>query len=759
MSRSSFRIRLVISVATAVFAAGTVAAAAGPASAAAAWSVAASPSPAGPSDGSLGRVSCPSSGTCFAVGWYSHSSGNASPLIERWNGIAWAFVSTPKPTGSVAAVLEDVSCTAVASCYAVGYYATSGGVSKSLAERWNGTAWSIGTTPNPAGSTDPIMYGVSCPTSTSCFAVGSYSTSTNTEYKSLVERWNGTNWSIVTSPNPTGSTGTFLSGLACPTTTSCIAVGEYSTGTGYKSLVERWNGTAWSIVTTPNPAGSTDASMSDVSCPTTTNCFAVGSYSTNAEYKSLVERWNGTAWSIVTTPNPSGSLYTYLFGVSCSSSANCFASGYYSTSGGHKSLVERWNGTAWSIVGTPNPTGSTGTNLGGLACPTTTTCFAVGYYTPSAPPEWGGPSAYSLVERWNGTGWFVAAPPAGGSQSELAQVSCPNTTSCFAVGSYVSGSVTKSLVERSNGTTWSIVATPNPTGSTSTTLTGVSCPTTTSCFAVGTYAAASSNSLPVVERWNGTSWSIVTISSPSGSTSTTLTGVSCPTTTSCFAVGYYLTSTGYKSLDERWNGTAWSIVTTPNPAGSTDASMSGVSCPTTTSCFSVGYYDGASIVGFKSLVERWNGTSWSVVTSPNPSGSTVAIMYGVSCPTTTSCIAVGEYSTGTGYKSLVERWNGTAWSIVTTPNPAGSLYPYLFGVSCSSSTSCFAVGQYTTSVANKSLVERWNGTGWSIVTTPNPTGSTFTKLNGVSCPSSTNCYAVSYYDARASEYTLIERYG
>ena len=74
-------------------------------------------------------------------------------------------------------------------------------------------------------------------------------------------------------------------------------------------------------------------------------------------------------------------------------------------------------------------------------------------------------------------------------------------------------------------------------------------------------------------------------------------------------------------------------------------------------------------LGDKTLVERWNGTSWSIVTSPNPSGATFAVLSGVSCPSTTSCYAVGESALD---KTLVEHWNGTSWSIVASPNPSGA---------------------------------------------------------------------------------------
>ncbi len=67
---------------------------------------------------------------------------------------------------------------------------------------------------------------------------------------------------------------------------------------------------------------------------------------------------------------------------------------------------------------------------------------------------------------------------------------------------------------------------------------------------------------------------------------------------------------------------------------------------------------------------------------------------------------------------LIETWDGTAWLIAATPNFAFGSAPVLNGVSCSSSTSCVAVGSESSSEQSVTLVETWNGTDWSIVLEP-----------------------------------------
>ena len=101
----------------------------------------------------------------------SGNPGNATgkPLVESWNGRAWSVLPSPGLSGSLAAV----SCSSAKSCRAVGQ---TGPVT--LAESWNGAAWSVVTSPNQGNNDDLLnsngLAGVSCVSSTSCQAVGTW---------------------------------------------------------------------------------------------------------------------------------------------------------------------------------------------------------------------------------------------------------------------------------------------------------------------------------------------------------------------------------------------------------------------------------------------------------------------------------------------------------------------------------------------------------------------------------------------------------
>ncbi len=135
-----------------------------------------------------------------------------------------------------------------------------------------------------------------------------------------------------------------------------------------------------------------------------------------------------------------------------------------------------------------------------------------------------------------------------------------------------------------------------------------------------------------------------------------------------------------------------------------------------------------------------SGFSWSVVPSPNTSPTQENELNGVSCSGPSACIAVGFYDTPepypqirTAYQTLIESWNGSAWSIVPSPSTSPAQDNLLKGVSCSGPSACTAVGYYSTGSTDQTLIESWNGSAWSIVPSPNVSPTLENLLNGVSC--------------------------
>ena len=617
----------------------------------------------------------------------------------------------------VALRLRVVVC-AVVGCVTLALWLAS-------AERAAASGWAIQAAPAVPGLTSGRFSAVLCTSRTACTAVGSYTNKANIVLP-LAERWNGANWSIQRTPHPAGARSTSLSGVSCTSRTACIAVGSYTNKANIVlPLAERWNGANWSIQRTPHPAGARSTSLSGVSCTSRTACIAVGSYTNKANIVlPLAERWNGANWSIQRTPHPAGAKRASLSGVSCTSRVACTAVGGFGKPFNPElqpigaALAERWNGTRWTIQRTPKPPGATSASLSGVSCTSRIACTAVGNLTKRFNPMVQSTGA-ALAERWNGTRWTIQSTPsaAGAIDPSLSAVACTSRTACIAVGSYINSAYTVvTLAQRWNGARWTIRGTPDPAGATSTALSGVWCTSRTACTTVGSFTSSAKVQLTVAERWSGTGWSIQRTRNPlSGASSSVLNGVSCTSATACTAVGSYTNSAGAAvALAERWNGTSWTIQQTPNPSSASSSVLNGVSCYSATACTAVGSYTNSAGTQL-ALAEAWNGTSWTIQKTGGGGLSSV------SCPSATACVAVGG--------SLSEIWDGSSWTIQNTGGGG------LSSVSCPSATACVAVGG--------SLSEIWDGTSWTIQNTPNldPQDGR-TALNGVSCSSATACTAV-----------------
>jgi hypothetical protein len=620
--------------------------------------------------------------------------------------------------------LSSVSCSSSTFCFAVGEFAPGQSSFSTLLERWNGTKWSLRTSKAVDPGAD--LQGISCSSSSSCIAVGS-SESTGGP---LAASFNGTKWTIQAVPLPAGNEGGSLAGVSCSSGTSCTAVGSYANSSGtLLTLAEILSGTSWTVQATPNPAGAVRSSLAAVSCTAGGACTAVGTSTDSGNNEStLAEARNGTSWLIQTTSSPSP--ISMLQSVSCSGSGSCTAVGQYFNegSGSYVMLAEADTGGTWTVPSLPSPANSLTTTLLGVSCRSASDCTAVGSY------QLQNGSDLTLVEVSSGSSWSIQTTSQV-SGEVFASVSC-TTTTCEGVGVHFAASGEKSLAEVGTATSWTSQSVPATTGSEASSFSGISCFSASDCTAVGNYQTLTGSAVALAEHWSGTAWSVqVTPRSVVGN----LDAVSCPSTNWCTAVGSNESSGGV--LVEARSGTTWSIENTPTPAGATPV-LNAVSCVSATDCTAVGDYNTGD--AYATLVESWNGSKWSIVPSPSPGGNEFddfSALDGVWCSSSTSCLAVGTEGYFSATDTLAEVWNGVTWTVQTTPNPAGATESTLSAISCSAAATCIAVGIAAGSSGNTTLALSWSGGTWAIEATPNPVGATDSRLLGVSCNFST-CAAV-----------------
>jgi hypothetical protein len=524
----------------------------------------------------------------------------------------------------------------------------------------------------------------------------------------------GQAWRLADSPNATLAGGR-IDSVSCSSASACTAVGGYLDTAGINvTLAERWNGKTWRLQFPPNPDEDTAPAVSPellgVSCPTASFCEAVGSYELGTTTVSMADAWNGRGWTRQSVPFPAGSTSAGFDQVSCTSARFCEAVGSYVGLGGTLPLAATWNGTSWRLAYPSVPAGATFVTLSTVSCASATFCEAWGSGNSANP----GPT---VAERWNGTSWHLQGVPANAAVNS---VSCVAASFCEAVGATSAGVVDAAVW---NGSSWAAQTAPDLTG----TLAGVSCTSAEFCEAVGDYYD-DGNVVGQAADWTGTAWLAQPTPNPASSTFTQLNSVSCASTASCEMAGYFevaVTASAPEALAEGWNGQSWARQHAVAPAAATSNSLDDVSCVSASFCEAVGSHSNSSgnAVG---LAESWNGRSWKIQATPNPTSPyapTSGTLFSVSCVSASFCEAVGVGAAG----AYAEMWNGTSWSLQTRPGAAVQGE----SVSCTATNFCMAIDA-------EELVSIWNGSSWSAGTSL--TG--FSPASSVSCVSASLCEAV-----------------
>jgi hypothetical protein len=337
---------------------------------------------------------------------------------------------------------------------------------------------------------------------------------------------------------PPGSliVGGDLAGVAAESTSNVWAVGT----TGLTNPVSmHCNGRTWTQVLTP--AGDrpdvSPGSFSALAVVSGQDIWAVGV----AAGQTLIEHWDGRAWSRVPSPQPGGGIF--LSGVAAVSASDVWAVG---TTSGERGVILHWNGVAWTLVPSPVPAGSRsapviGSQLYSVAASSPRDVWAVGEIDIQS----AGASTRPLIEHWNGTAWALVPSPAIHSAGTLMGVSASAPDSAWAVGGRAGGA---GLTEHWNGRSWTVAPSPDLAGPGE--LHAVAAASASSAWAVGGFFCPGRGPVTVTEHWNGQSWTFV----PSPALGM-LTGVTVTSPDNVWAVGSW--SGGSTAVIEHWDGTAW----------------------------------------------------------------------------------------------------------------------------------------------------------------------------------------------------------
>lgn len=358
-------------------------------------------------------------GLLALAGASTDSSRAAAQAACRWKAAA---VEDPHPR--LFDRFNAVTATAAGEAWAVGDYYTGheGGPNGALIEEWTGRRWRLVGKPLP----DATGWSVSASGASDAWALGDHS----------LRHWNGHDWRETAAARFRGGRVLHAVATRGPRDAWVVGERWRDNARIGKTLVERWSGSAWSVAATPNPSAGGrryDAILQAVTIRSPSDAWAVGYWLSGSpllDSRTLILHWDGRTWRVTPSPSvraPNGVLDDILFAVSADRSNDAWAVGSWGSYAlsyggrGDHALVLHWDGHRWSRAALP-PIGGRSL-LSGVA--------AVGGRAWAVGDRGEQPRQRPLIERWDGTRWTIARSPSG---FDLAAVSVPAHGPAWAVG-------------------------------------------------------------------------------------------------------------------------------------------------------------------------------------------------------------------------------------------------------------------------------------------------------------------------------------
>ena len=351
--------------------------------------------------------------------------------------------------------LFAIAATSPDAIWTAGQWHDASDSEQALVQRWNGKAWKLVPSPEPAGANaDNELIGLATISPTKAWLDGTYWNGTN--WQSLIEHWNGKAWRKVASPDPGGASNrNILQGIAVTSRSSAWAVGYYDDSSSIRhTMILHWNGRTWKLVASPSPGGAHDSELTAVTVVSPSSAWAVGDYFTAAAEKTLILHWNGKSWRTVASPSPDAHGCS-LSAVAPVSPKAALAVGACWNGTHYRTLILQWNGKTWKHIASPDPGGSAKDNeLSAVVPVSRSDAWAFGYIR-------GKTTSGTVILHWNGRTWRTVSGPNPGKGGELFAATAVSPSSIWAVGDYLTSGGDRTLIEHWNGTVWRRVASPN----------------------------------------------------------------------------------------------------------------------------------------------------------------------------------------------------------------------------------------------------------------------------------------------------------
>ncbi len=591
----------------------------------------------------------------YVGGSFVQAGGVPADHVARWDGTTWSKLGDGLQWYAVhaLAVFDDGSGPAL---YAGGNFTSSGDDELGYIARWDGSDWK----PVGRGASGPVnTLAVFDDGSGPALYAGGWFTFTTGAQAACVAKWDGATWSAV---------GGGMSGSAHPAYDSVNAIAVFDDGTG-PALV----------------AGGTFTSAGGVAA-------------------NNVAKWNGSSWSALgsgmTFDQPLVSVDAFAV-FDDGTGPTLYAGGAFTSAGGVPAQrVARWNGAAWSSLGS-------GTNGAVKALTVFDDGFGAALYVGGEYMTTAGGVTVNGLAQWNGSSWLPLGMDAGSHVFALRGFDDGSGAALFAGGMFESaGGVHVSHVAKREGGTWSalgrsasaevnaVVAFDDGHGH--------------ALFAGGDFTTVDGIRANYIARWDGISWSA--LGNGMNHRVEALAVFDDGTGAALYAGGLFTAASGVQSRGiARWNGTSWSSL-----AGGLEGAVYALAVHDDGT--GPALYAGGIFTSPAGNIAQWDGTSWSTLGSGV--NSSVDSLTSFDDGTGAVLVAGGGFWTAGGVTAVaLARWNGTSWSDVG--GGVGWGVEALASFDDGSGPALYVGGTFvagTISVGNR--IARWNGSSWSQVGFP-----------------------------------------
>ncbi len=584
----------------------------------------------------------------------------------------------PGASGAVRSAVMD----GAGNLYIGGDFTEVGDVIASRIAKWDGSSWSaLGAGMNDTVSALAVLGG-------DLYAGGFFTTAGGVTVNQIA-KWNGSNWSALGS-----GVNSFVQALG-------VSGGDLYAGGGFTmatnsggaavtvNRIAKWNGSNWSAL---------GAGVNDIVYALAVsggNVYAGGVFTTatNTSGTGLlvnrIARWNGTAWSTL------GSGINNTVRALAVSGSDLYAGGEFTgavNSGGVPVTVARitkWNGSSWSALGsginnTVYALAVSGSNV-----------YAGGLFSMA-----GGGSA-SYIARWNGSSWSALGSGMNVSVSALAAAG----SNLYAGGNFsTAGGVPAKCIAQWDGSSWSALGSGVNYDVTALAVAG------SNVYAGGLFTWAGDASANYIAKWDGSNWNALG-SGMSGGANLAVNALAV-SGSNLFAGGWFTTAGGVPANRiARWDGSSW------NALGSGLDERVYALATLDNNLYVGGAFTTATNSGGAAVtvnrIARWNGTSWSALGSGmNGQVTALAVSGG-------DLYVGGAFTTATNSGGVavtvnrIAKWNGSSWSAL------GSGMNGQVSALAATGGDLYAGGVFTRATNSGGVavtviqIARWNGSSWS----------------------------------------------